>query len=114
MFITPTLANHIAVILGDSDSLRDKLAQPDFTEEFTDYIETLVVNLTAIDLKILEATEFSFVVGNRSQKLDYFSHVRHLKAQGSAYLFELANALEVQARRNKYLTESRTSYISNY
>ncbi|BAY23721.1 hypothetical protein NIES2100_35130 [Calothrix sp. NIES-2100] len=68
------------------------------------YDRALVIldDLDAINAKLKEAMDTSYVTESRSTKLSYAQHVRHLKSEGSRLLRELAHILCVAVEYNPY------------
>lgn len=73
-----------------------------FSQVVYDRALAILDDLDAIDLKLNEALNTSYVVESRGAKLSYPLHVRHLKSEASRLLKELAFNLSVDVAYNKY------------
>ncbi|MBD2168056.1 hypothetical protein H6G04_27095 [Calothrix membranacea FACHB-236] len=82
----------------------------DYHQVVYDRALKILDNLDAIDLKLNEALDTSYVVESRGAKLSYPLHVRHLKSEASRLLKELAFNLSVDVAYNKYSPYQSKAY----
>lgn len=93
-----------------SNTVRTQLTT-EFTQVIIDRVSEIISELASIDEYLKEALSTSFVTEARGSKLNYKSHVAHLKSEAVRLLKELANLLSIDVAFNKYQT-NKTSTIS--
>lgn len=81
-----------------------------FPQVVYDRALAILDDLDAVNAKLKEATDTSYVLESRGAKLSYAQHVRHLKSEGSRLLRELAHILSVDFVFNPYSSTSSKSY----
>ena len=85
----------------------------DYTADQVDTIEALLSRLDTLEGSLDGITTDSMAKETDTLKLDWISHYRLLNARGNSLLHELAAALRVPIRKNRYVASvRRTSYRS--
>lgn len=84
-----------------TDVVREQLSS-EYTTTVINRAQDILTELANIDSLLLDALSYSFVLENRSSKLSYNNHVRHLKSEGTRLLQELVHMLKIDLIYNKY------------
>lgn len=103
--LTLSVAESVAAALGYPDAppfTMSVIRSDDKVAAIVSRVSAILNELSAIDLKLVAATQDSMAVDVGELKLSYAQHVKHLKSEGSRLLNELAIAVGVPVEYNRY------------
>ncbi len=111
---TTVQVEEVERVLGYSvinTTVRSRLVS-DYTDTIIDRALTILDELVNIDNLLKESLGTSFVLESRGSKLNYRSHVAHLKSEGTRLLNELGQVLIVGVNFDKYSSNSQVKSLA--